>query len=424
MRAGKVPSSCHHAATIPKERLMTSQGFLKNGWKSRETFLILTAIAMPISFSTWQALFNNFAHDSAGLGGDGVGYIQSFREVPGFLSFTVIFLLLLVREQSFTLFSLFLLGLGTIFTGFYPTFWGLMITTLFMSIGFHYFESLHQSLALQWTDKKDAPEVMGKIVSARSVAALISFGLIYLMLDQGGWDLKWVYMIGGGVTAAIALYCWVGFPRFEASVEQTKKIVLRKRYWLWYALVFMSGARRQIFVVFAGFLMVQKFGFSAAQMSLMFLANMALTIYLAPKIGRYISRFGERRMLIIEYTGLIFVFSGYAFASEAWMGVALYILDHVFFAMAIAIKTYFQKIADPADIASSSGVSFTISHIVAIVIPAVFGIIWLTAPAYVFLAGAGMAMISLILAMMVPRDPQIGNETRVFRVAPDPQPAE
>ncbi len=129
-------------------------------------------------------------------------------------------------------------------------------------------------------------------------------------------------------------------------------------------------------------------------------------------------------MLIIEYTGLIFVFSGYAFASEAWMGVALYILDHVFFAMAIAIKTYFQKIADPADIASSSGVSFTISHIVAIVIPAVFGIIWLTAPAYVFLAGAGMAMISLILAMMVPRDPQIGNETRVFRVAPDPQPAE
>lgn len=403
---------------------MTAHGFFKNGWRSRETFLILTAIAMPISFSTWQALFNNFAHDSAGLGGDGVGYIQSFREVPGFLSFTVIFLLLFFREQSFTLFSVLLLGIGTIITGFYPSFWGLMATTMVMSIGFHYFESLHQSLALQWTSKKDAPEIMGKIISARSIAALISFGLIYLMLDQGDWDLKWVYLIGGGVTALIALYCLIGFPKFEAQVEQTKKIVLRKRYWLWYALVFMSGARRQIFVVFAGFLMVQKFGFSAAQMSLMFLANMALTIYLAPKIGRYISKFGERRMLIIEYVGLVFVFTGYAFATEAWMGVSLYILDHVFFAMAIAIKTYFQKIADPADIASSSGVSFTISHIVAIVIPAAFGIIWLTSPAYVFLAGAGMAFVSLILAFMVPRDPQIGNETRVFRVAPSPQPAE
>ncbi len=403
---------------------MTEGGFLRNGWRSREVFLVLTAVAMPISFSTWQALFNNFAHDIAGLQGDGVGFIQSFREVPGFLSFTVIMLLLFFREQRFTLASLVLLGIGTMITGFYPSFWGLMMTTFVMSIGFHYFESLHQSLTLQWIDKKSAPEVMGRIVSARSLAALISFGLIWLMLDTAGFDLKWVYLIGGGVTVAIGLYAWFGFPEFKATVEQSKQIVIRKRYWLWYALVFMSGARRQIFVVFAGFLMVQKFGFSAGEMSLMFLANMAMTIYLAPKIGRLIGRIGERRMLIIEYVGLIAVFTGYAFASEAWMGVALYIVDHVFFAMAIAIKTYFQKIADPADIASSSGVSFTISHIVAIVIPAAFGFLWLTSPAYVFLSGTVMAAVSLVLALMVPRDPEPGNESMIFRVMPKPQPAE
>lgn len=403
---------------------MSETGFLRNGWKSREVFLVLTAIAMPISFSTWQALFNNFAHDSAGLGGDGIGYIQSFREVPGFLSFTVIFLLLWFKEQSFALVALMLLGLGTMVTGFYPTFWGLMMTTFLMSIGFHYFEALHQSLALQWTDKKNAPEVMGKIVSARSFAALVSFGIIYVMLDTMELNLNWVYTIGGGVSLLIAVYCWYAFPTFTSDVEQSKKIVLRKRYWLWYALVFMSGARRQIFVVFAGFLMVQKFGFTAGQMSLMFLANMAATIYLAPKIGRMISRIGERNMLIIEYTGLVVVFVGYAFASEAWMGVGLYIVDHIFFAMAIAIKTYFQKIADPADIASSSGVSFTISHIVAIVIPATFGFLWLTSPTYVFLAGAAMAAISLVLAFLVPRHPDAGNESVIFRVIGKPQAAE
>ncbi|MCK5778851.1 MAG: MFS transporter [Rhodospirillales bacterium] len=403
---------------------MTQGGLFKDGLKSREVFLVLTAIAMPISFSTWQALFNNFAHDMANLQGDGVGFIQSFREVPGFLSFTVIMLLIWFREQRFTVASLAILGIGTMITGFYPSFWGLMMTTFVMSVGFHYFESLHQSLTLQWIDKKSAPEVMGKIVSARSFAALISFGIVYLMLDAAGFDLKWVYLIGGGVTLAIALYAWFGFPEFKATVEQSKQIVIRKRYWLWYALVFMSGARRQIFVVFAGFLMVQKFGFSAGQMSLMFLANMAMTIYLAPKIGRLIGRIGERRMLIIEYTGLVVVFTGYAFASEAWMGVILYIVDHVFFAMAIAIKTYFQKIADPADIASSSGVSFTISHIVAIVIPAAFGFLWLTSPAYVFLSGTAMAAVSLVLAFMVPRDPEPGNESLIFRILPKPQPAE
>ncbi|MBO6946989.1 MAG: MFS transporter [Rhodospirillales bacterium] len=403
---------------------MTQGGLFKDGLKSREVFLVLTAIAMPISFSTWQALFNNFAHDIANLQGDGVGFIQSFREVPGFLSFTVIMLLVWFREQRFTVASLAILGIGTMITGFYPSFWGLMMTTFVMSVGFHYFESLHQSLTLQWIDKKSAPEVMGKIVSARSFAALISFGIVYLMLDAAGFDLKWVYLIGGGVTLAIALYAWFGFPEFKATVEQSKQIVIRKRYWLWYALVFMSGARRQIFVVFAGFLMVQKFGFSAGEMSLMFLANMAMTIYLAPKIGRLIGRIGERRMLIIEYTGLVAVFTGYAFASEAWMGVTLYIIDHVFFAMAIAIKTYFQKIADPADIASSSGVSFTISHIVAIVIPAAFGFLWLTSPAYVFLSGTAMAAVSLVLAFMVPRDPEPGNESLIFRIMPKPQPAE
>ena len=91
------------------------------------------------------------------------------------------------------------------------------------------------------------------------------------------------------------------------------------------------------------------------------------------------------------------------------MGIALYLLDHVFFAMTIAIKTYFQKIADPEDIASSSGVSFTISHIAAVFIPAAFGFLWLYSPAYVFIAGAGMAGMSLVLAMMVPRHPTSEN---------------
>jgi predicted MFS family arabinose efflux permease len=173
----------------------------------------------------------------------------------------------------------------------------------------------------------------------------------------------------------------------------------------------MSGSRRQIFVVFAGFLMVEKFGFTAPQITLMFLVNMVANIYIAPKIGRLISRIGERRTLTIEYIGLILVFMGYALVESAAWAVALYILDHLFFAMAIAMKTYFQKIASPADIAPTAGISFTISHIAAIVVPVGFGLIWLHSPSVVFYAGAGMAAISLVLARMVPENPTEGAET-------------
>ena len=172
----------------------------------------------------------------------------------------------------------------------------------------------------------------------------------------------------------------------------------------------MSGARRQIFVVFAGFLMVEKFNFSVAEISLLLLANAAINVFFAPKIGRLIQRFGERKSLIFEYVGLAFIFIGYAFVESGYFAVFLYIADHLFFSIAIALKTYFQKIADPADIASSSGVSFTINHIAAVFIPVAFGLVWLSSPSLVFLAGSGMAIVSLILALNMPSKPAFGNE--------------
>ena len=220
-----------------------------------------------------------------------------------------------------------------------------------------------------------------------------------------------------GLRWGVTLAAWWFFPAFPQAVEQRRSLVLRGRYWLYYMLTFMKGARRQIFVVFAGFLMVEKFGFDVAAMTLMMLANHVVSMMVAPWIGRMIGRWGERRALIVEYTGLTVVFVAYAFVEVAEIAVALYIIDHLFFAMAIAIKTYFQKIGDPADMASTAGVSFTINHIAAVFIPALFGIIWIASPAAVFLIGAAFALTSLGLALLVPRDPGPGRETLLRRPA-------
>jgi predicted MFS family arabinose efflux permease len=192
-------------------------------------------------------------------------------------------------------------------------------------------------------------------------------------------------------------------------------MVLRKRYWLYYGLIFLSGARRQIFIVFAGFLMVEKFGYSVAAISTLFLINATLNMLFAARIGRLISVVGERAALIFEYVGLIGVFIAYAFVENSQIAAGLYIVDHFFFALAIAIKTYFQKIADPADIASSAGVSFTINHIAAVVLPAILGVLWLNSPSLVFLIGAGLAGLSLFLSLNIPKQPAPGNEVNFGR---------
>ena len=382
---------------------------------SPELLLLLIAAGSAMSFAIWQNLLNNFAIERAAFGGVEIGILQSLREVPGFLAFTIVFVLLLIREQKMVYVSLIMLGLGTLLTGFFPSAIGFYLTTILMSMGFHYLETLQNSLSLQWLSKKETPEFLGKIIAARAAASIVAFSLVWVLFEYLNIDYKWIYVLGGGISILIALYAWTSFETFPEKVYQSKTLIFRKRYWLYYALQFMGGARRQIFVVFAGFLMVEKFGFSVGEISLLFLINASFNIFLAPRIGKMISRIGERNALIIEYVGLIVVFIGYALVENSNIAVALYIIDHLFFAMAIAQKTYFQKIANPAHIASTAGVSFTINHIAAVIIPVVFGALWISSPSLVFYVGAIFAGISLLLAFNVPSHPEQGNETVVGR---------
>lgn len=374
--------------------------------------LALMAVAMPLSFSVWQALLNNFTVDRAAFTGAEIGMLQSLREVPGFLSFTVVFLLIWFREQRIALVSMIVMGIGVSITGYFPSVIGLYLTTVLMSFGFHYFEAVNQSLSLQWLDKSNAAHHMGRLIAIGSGASLLAYGLVYVSLEFLGLSMETVYLIGGLVTVAIAVYAYAKFPVFPEKAEQIKKPILRKRYWLFYALTFMSGARRQIFTVFAGFLMVEKFGFDAPAIAAMFFANGVINMWAAPRIGKLIVRWGERRALTLEYMGLICIFSAYAFVESPWIAVLLYVLDHLFFSMAIAIKTYFQKIADPREIAPTASVAFTINHIAAVVLPVAYGVLWLISPAAVFLTGAALSVGSLLLAQMIPDVPTEGAEIR------------
>ncbi|MCC2112674.1 MAG: MFS transporter [Hyphomicrobiales bacterium] len=371
---------------------------------------MIMAAAMQLSFAAWWALLNNFAVDVIGFTGREIGIQQSLREIPGFMAFAAVFVLLILREQTFALLSLLLLAAGVAATGYFPSAIGLYVTTVLMSIGFHYYETMAQSLSLQWLPKASAAHWMGRILAVGAFAQLITYGLIFLAWKTYDLAFSTVFAIAGASTALLVAFLWIAFPYFREETPQRKHLVLRRRYWLYYALTFMGGARRQIFMVFAGFLMVEKFGYQVHEISALFLINCTVNMLFAPAIGRFISKVGERRALTFEYIGLIIVFSAYAFVSSPWIAAGLFVIDHAFFAMAIAMKTYFQKIADPADIAPTAGVAFTINHIAAVVIPAVFGLIWLVSPAAVFLIGAAMAGVSLVVARLIPRHPEAGRE--------------
>ena len=384
-------------------------------WRRPIFLLFVMAMGMPIAFNVWSALLNNFVIEVADFDGSDIGLLHTIREIPGFLAIGVILLFYLFKEQTLALISLATLGIATAVTAYFPTMSGLLIVTLISSFGFHYFAAINQSLQLQWLPKDRAPQVLGWLMGAGSLTTLLAYLAIIVGWKKFGFSFDFLYLSSGGLTAAIAIICLIVFPTFKTETRQLTKLVIRRRYWLYYTFEFLSGARRQIFVVFAAFMMVEKFEFEVHQVTALFLINLVINIFAAPFLGYFIAKFGERRALLIEYFGLVCVFLAYSgiyiFDWGVIVAAILFVLDHLFFGLGMAVHTYFQKISSPEDIAPTAAVSLTINHVAAVFLPVLFGLLWLVSPAMVFLAAAFLAFLSFLLALLVPRFPIVGNET-------------
>ena len=362
-------------------------------------YLLLLSIAMAAGFQGWRTMFNNFAVDNIGINGFQNGVIQSVREVPGFLSLLVIYVLLIIKEHRLAAVSVLLLGAGVTATGLFPSFSGLVVCTLIMSLGFHYFQTVNQSLTLQYFAHNEAPLIMGSINSYVALTNII-VGIIIWSIS-GYFDFSYLFIFFGIAVMLAALYSFRLNPINKDLPVQQKKMILKRKYSLFYLLHFFSGARRQIFVVFVVFMMVEKYHFSLQTIAILFVINNVVNYFMAPFIGRMINKIGERFILSCEYLSLTIIFLSYAFVDSKILLFALYIFNNVFYSAAMAINTYFQKTADPEDIAPSMAVSFTINHISAIVIPVIGGALWMYNWRIPFISGSVIALLSLILAQKV-----------------------
>ena len=372
-------------------------------------YLLVLTLCATGGLQAWRTLFDNFAVQVIGLDGYHIGVIQSLREVPGFLALLVVYVLLFIKEHKLAALSIFFLGLGVCLTGLFPSFYGLIATTILMSFGFHYFETMNQSLTLQYFSKTDSPVVFG-LLRSRASACNVAVALFFLSFSEL-LSFKTMYLSFGIPIIIIAIFAFIQNPSRVDIPTQHKQMIYRKKYWLFYLLTLLAGARRQIFIAFAVFLLVKKFDYSIHEVAALFLLNNIINYFLSPFVGRCIAKYGERKVLSLEYGALILVFIGYALVEDKYLAALLYILDHVFFNFAIGIKTFFQKIAEPKDIAPSMAVGFTINHIAAVVLPVAGGLLWLIDYKIPFFVGAVLSLVSLSAVQLIPA--QLKKHTRV-----------
>ncbi len=372
-----------------------------NNYKSLPMYryLMVLTICSVAGVQGWRTLFDNFAVHSAGLEGSHIGILQSVREIPGLLALLAVYLMLVIKEHRLSAFSVLILGIGVAVTGFFPSFNGLVFSTLVFSFGFHYYETTNKSLTLQYFDKDTSPLVFGRLRSYASATNIV-VGLIIFILAFS-LKIREMYLLMGGAIVLSAFWGLTRNPADKDITPQKRKMVFRKKYWLFYTLTLLAGARRQIFVAFAVFLLVKKFGYTVQHVTFLFVINNVINYFISPLIGRFVVKYGERKVLSLEYGSLVFIFIAYAFVESRFLAGILYILDHIFFNFALAINTFFQKIGDPADTAPSMAVGFTINHIAAVVLPAIGGILWMVDYRIPFIGGAVLSLVSLFFVQLI-----------------------
>ncbi len=362
-------------------------------------YLMVLVICASAGLQGWMALFTNFAKEVVGVNGFQIGVAQAVREIPGFLTFLVMYLLLIMKEHRLSAWSVVLLGIGIGATGFFTTFTGLLMTTVIMSIGFHYFETTNKSLTVQYFDKNDAPIIFARLRGYGALANIAVGTIIWALSFILSYRIN--FLLLGVFVAFTGIYMLSKNPVNDQRLHYQNKLVLRRKYWLYYILNFLSGARRQIFIVFAVFLLVEKYKLGVGTIAGIYVLNYALTFLTNRYISKAINVYGERVVLSLESASLFVLFLGYAFIENVWVAIILYVLDSIFFNFSIGLNTYLQKTADPGDLSQSTAVGFTINHISAIVIPLIGGSLWLLNWRLPFIIGACLTVISLYFTQKI-----------------------
>ena len=363
-------------------------------------YLVVSNFLLYFGFQVWQTLFNNFAVESVKIGPAEVGLVQAVREVPGLLGFLVGFVALYLSEVRIMALSIILMGLGIVATGYSTTLPILLVTTFVMSFGFHFFTPSTNAVVLMIARLSEAPRALGRLGSLGALAAVAATAAVYLLAQP--WGYQTLFGVVGGLVmiGGVALLPLGGK---DGGLPAFGRVILRRRYWLYYALSFLLGSRRHIFTTFAIYLLVREYHITVQTTAVLFLVNSLVNIVTLRWVGQLISRFGERLTLSVAFAALTLVFIGYAYITLLPVLYLLFVLDNIFIGFNLGLTTYFQKIAvAPQEITSNLSVEQTINHIAAIVIPVVGGTVWAVYGAQApFIFGAVIVLIALGLTQFM-----------------------
>lgn len=379
--------------------------------------LFFLAIAfMAVASGIFDSVYNNYLDDTFHISATTRGQLEFPRELPGLLTAALMGLLFFVGDTGLGAMAAAAIALGMAGLALWGQhewqWWPMVAATFVWSLGNHLIMPVRDSVAISLARDNRRGRRLGQLGAVATFATIGGFAVVYVGTRILNSDYAAIFAVGA-LSAGLAVITWLVVPRL-GSQHQRPRLVWKRRYWLFYVLCLLFGARKQVFITFGPWVLVRVFRRRPYVFAQLQTVGALIGMFFQPLLGNLIDRVGERIILIADAVLLFGVCLGYGFAhrlEHAALALAVvyicYVADQVLFAVGMARTTYLSKILErPEDLTPSLSLGVSINHMVSMSLPAVGGIVWdRFGYPWVFLGAAGIALLTIIFASLVRTPP-------------------
>jgi len=371
---------------------------------------LLATLFFGAASGIFVSTLNNYLAQVHHLDAEARGWLELPRELPGFLIMFIAGAMLTVfRESQMAAAAMLLTALGAIGLGYLaPTHAALVVFIIIWSAGDHIIFAVEGPIGLKLAAGGKEGKRLGQFGGARNLGTILGVGTVFILARTYGDRFSLFYTVAAA-SALVAGVLYAGL-RVGKGDPPSRRLVYKKKYNLFYVISALFGVRKQIFLVFGAWVLVEIHSVPVSTMALLYFIAATLGVVMRPLLGEVIDWLGERTVLAVDEFLLLGICATYAFAGDVLPGraallalYAAYIFDIILFALRIARTTYLKKIADdPADITPTISMGITIDHAVAMTLPILSGYIW---EAYgfqwVFILAGAFAVVGFFVCLQI-----------------------
>jgi MFS family permease len=345
-----------------------------------------------IAYGLYKGVQDNYLAELVHITPFERGLVEFFRELPGLL--VVLILAVMYRFTESRVFKIGTALMAAGLAGLLAAGTGKFIVVLFMvifSFGEHISMPVKTTITLDLAKRKQAGAALGittSISQAGQITGYIVVTLLFFIFSRMGFarsdrgQFKIIYAAGTALVTAAAL---VSLALQETTIKSgRRRFYFARKFFKYYMLEIFYGARKQVFLTFAPYVLIKQYGADTSVVSLLLAVCAGFGVLFGSLTGKFIDRVGYKFVMVTDTLILVGVCFLYGFSHRlfpahiAFMVVCVnFVLDSIISLASMASNVYVQRIAENSEeVTATLSTGVSVNHFISILIALLGGWIW------------------------------------------------